>query len=99
MWRGNGGWELAASPVVFGAIGWLLDGAVGIRPALTIVGALIGLFGSVFNQYTRYARSMKELAEERAANRVDTYGEGSGKRFGPTEQVDLPSYVVESEIA
>lgn len=99
MWHGNGGWELAAAPALFGAIGWLVDGAIGTRPILTIVGALIGLFGSVYNQYTRYARNMEKHAEERAAKRVETYGEGSGPRFGPTEHVELPSYVVESENA
>lgn len=98
MWHGNGGAELAIAPVLFGLGGFVLDGALGIRPVLTIVGVLIGLGGAVFNQYFRYTQRMAKLTAERKAAHVAEHGTGSGPSFGMTEQVDLPSYVVPSEV-
>jgi len=96
--RGSGGWELVASPVVFGLLGWLADRALGIVPILTVLGVLVGLSGAVVNQYSSYKRRMNTLADNRRAERIAN-GEGSGPRFAPTAQVDLPTYVLESDLA
>ena len=98
MWRGNGGWEIAATPVLLGALGWLLDGSVGTRPLFTILGAVIGLLGAVANQYYRYVERMAVVTEERAAAREAKFGTSDGPRFAPREVDELPSYVVESDL-
>lgn len=99
MWRGNGGWEIAATPVLLGALGWLLDGAVGTRPLLTILGAIIGLIGAVANQYYRYVDRMDAVTEERTAARISEFGAGDGPRFAPVEVEEIPTYVLESDLA
>ena len=67
MWRGHGGLEMAVSPLLFGFGGWFVDGWLDTRPVFTIIGAVLGLVGSVCNQYFQYTHRMKMLAEERAA--------------------------------
>ncbi len=74
MWRGHGGWEMSLTPVLFGAFGWMLDGWIGIRPVLTVVFAIMGLAGSVANQYFQYTHRMRVLAEERTAARAAANG-------------------------
>ncbi|NNC79883.1 MAG: AtpZ/AtpI family protein [Acidimicrobiales bacterium] len=65
MWRGHGGWEMALTPVLFGFFGYLLDGALGTSPVFLILLAVLGLAGSVANQYYRYRDRMELAAEER----------------------------------
>lgn len=84
MWRGHGGWEMALTPVLFGFVGWLADGRVGTTPLLTILAALIGLGGSVANQYYRYTERMQELEAERSSNVAASLVPGA-KRFGKSE--------------
>ncbi len=67
MWRGHGGLEMAVSPLLFGFGGWFLDGWLDTRPVFTVIGAVVGLVGSVANQYFQYTHRMKLHAEERAA--------------------------------
>lgn len=69
MWRGHGGLEMAVSPLLFGFGGWFLDGWLDTRPVFTVIGAIVGLTGSVANQYFQYTHRMRVLAEERAAAR------------------------------
>ena len=67
MWRGHGGWEMSLMPVVFGGIGWFVDGWLGTRPVFTIVLAIAGLVGSVANQYYQYRYRMEVATELRRA--------------------------------
>lgn len=67
MWKGHGGFEIALAPALFGGIGWLLDGYFGITPALTIVFAIVGLFGAVANQYYRFKYEFDKATEKRQA--------------------------------
>lgn len=98
MWRGNGGWEIAATPALLGLLGWLLDGSLDTRPIFTIIGACVGLLGAVANQYYRYVDRMNEAADERAAARQAEFGTGDGTRFGAVEAEELPDYVLESDL-
>ncbi len=59
MWRGHGGYEIALSPVIIGGFGWLLDSAIGTVPLFLIIGVVLGLVGSVANQYYRYQAAME----------------------------------------
>lgn len=71
MWRGHGGWEMALTPVLFGAVGWLLDGWLGTRPIIMVVGVVVGLAGSVANQYYQYKYRMEIATEERRRRHAD----------------------------
>ncbi len=84
MWRGHGGWEMALTPVLFGLIGWVIDGWLGSGPFLTILAALVGLGGSVANQCYRYNDRMTALEEERLASLAATSVPGA-PRFRKTE--------------
>ena len=79
MWRGHGGWEMALSPVIFALGGWYLDGVFGTEPVLIVVGAVVGLVGSVVNQYFQYKHRMAVATEERRARRLE-----STAGFAPT---------------
>lgn len=72
MWRGHGGWEMALTPVLFGFLGWMVDGWLGSGPLLTVLAALVGLGGSVANQYYRYNDRMTALEQERQATLAAT---------------------------
>ncbi len=92
MWKGHGGWEIAFTPVIFGIAGWTLDGYVGIAPALTIVFVIVGLFGSIANQYYRYQAAMEAATAERMARIASKSAANSdgdvGRPFGPVEYVE-----------
>ncbi len=98
MSYGNGGAELVLAPVIFGFAGFLLEGALGFRPLLTILGVLIGLGGAAFNQYFRYTKRMAQVTAERKAAFVAEHGESTGPSFGAVEREELPSYVLESDL-
>ena len=98
MWRGNGGWEIAVTPVLLGVLGWMLDGSFGTRPLFTILGAIVGLLGAIANQYYRYVERMAVATEERAAAREAKFGRSEGPRFAPRDVEELPSYVLESDL-
>lgn len=84
MWRGHGGWEMALTPALFGFGGWLVDGWLGTTPIVTILAALIGLGGSVTNQYYRYNDRMAELETERR-NQLAAATPAGAPRFGKSE--------------
>ena len=65
MWRGHGGWEMALTPVLFGWLGWLVDGWLETRPVFMIIGVIAGLGGSVANQYYQYRYRMELATQER----------------------------------
>lgn len=97
LWRGSGGWEIAAGPVVFGLIGWLIDGVIGTRPVFTVILAIVGLGGAFANVYFSYTRRMAEVTAERSVALEHKSITDSGSRFGRVEQVELPSYVLEGD--
>jgi len=95
MWRGHGGWEIAFTPAILGLFGFAFDQWIGTIPVFTIVGVLLGLFGSVANQYYRYTASMERATAERLALQ-DAAGPANQRRFGRVEPVnDLESEVTE----
>lgn len=66
------GFAFAFAILLFGALGWLVDGWLHTRPLFAIVGAFVGGFGGFMNIYYRVKRDME--AEKREA--------GGGKREG-----------------
>jgi ATP synthase protein I len=66
--------ELIAAIAVWGGVGWLLDRAMGTRPILLVLGALIGYAAGL---YLIWLRAQRMDAEELAAtDRVATEGVG-----------------------
>lgn len=57
--------EFVAVPLLFGLLGFWLDGLFGIRPVLTIVLGLLGLVGVVARTYYWYVADMKREEEAR----------------------------------
>ena len=91
MWRGHGGWEIAFTPAILGFFGFALDQWIGTIPLFTIIGAVLGLFGSVTNQYYRYTASMERATAERLALQEASNPKNS-RRFGrvePPTDIDL----------
>lgn len=84
MWRGHGGWEMALTPVIFGSLGWLVDGWLGTRPFIMIIAAIVGLAGSVANQYYQYTFRMEQESQDRRDELEAQYG-STGQRFVKTE--------------
>lgn len=54
------GIELAATPVVFGALGWLLDRWVGTTPWLALAFGTFALVGTVAKMWFGYEAQMRE---------------------------------------
>jgi hypothetical protein len=52
--------EIVATPLLFGYLGYLLDGWAGIRPVLTIVLATVGVSGIFAKLWLGYDREMRE---------------------------------------
>ncbi len=50
--------ELVVAPLLFGALGWLLDGRLATGPAFTVALALLGMVGTSVTQYYRYVARM-----------------------------------------
>ena len=84
MWRGHGGWEMALTPVLFGLGGWAIDGWLGTGPFVMIAAAIVGLGGSVANQYYRYNDRMTALEQVRRDGLAASAIPGA-PRFGKTE--------------
>lgn len=91
MWKGHGGYEIALAPVILGGFGWLLDSVIGTTPAFLIVGAVLGFFGSVANQYYRYQAAMEiETAKRLAASPpVESKTPSVQRSFGRVEPVEI----------
>lgn len=51
--------EFTLGPVVFGGIGWLLDGAFGLSPLLTVFFSLVGVVASFVRTWYRYDAEMR----------------------------------------
>jgi len=67
--------DLIAAILVWGGAGWLLDRALGTRPVLLVLGALLGYAAGL---YLVWLRSQRMDAEELAAADPTT-GEGVGR--------------------
>lgn len=55
--------ELAVTPVIFGAAGYWIDGRLGIRPVLTIVFTLLAIVGLLLRTWYGYVYRMEKLEE------------------------------------
>jgi len=60
--------ELIATPLIFGVIGWYLDRRLDIFPVFTLVLAAIALTYGVWKLYSQYVESMDDLLEQRRSN-------------------------------
>ena len=99
MWSGHGGWEMAFTPFLLGGVGWILDTEFGTMPLFVIIGATLGLFGSVANQYYRYTSRMEVATAKRMAAHADAHGtDPSRPAFSANPVVELPDYVLASEV-
>ena len=70
--------ELALTPAVFGALGWLLDRVLGTSPTFTIILAVFGVIGTVTKFWLDYDRQMKRHEAEGIWNR--TGGPAAGEQ-------------------
>lgn len=52
--------EIVGTPLLLGFVGYLLDGWLGIRPALTLVLGLVGVSGIFVKLWLGYDREMRE---------------------------------------
>jgi F0F1-type ATP synthase assembly protein I len=53
------GFELVATPAVFGLIGYVLDRIVGTTPVLTVVLVVFAIVGMAVRMYYGYEQAMK----------------------------------------
>ena len=53
--------ELALTPALFGGLGYLLDGWLGLAPLLTIVLFLFGVAGTSYMAWFRYDAEMRRI--------------------------------------
>lgn len=51
--------EFAAAPAIFGVLGYLADGALGIRPVLTIVAVVLAFIGAMVRFWYAYDAEMR----------------------------------------
>ena len=95
MWRGHGGYEIALSPVIIGGFGWLLDSVIGTVPLFLIIGAVLGLVGSVANQYYRYKAAMEIETAKRLEQqpKVAEAAPSVRRSFGRVERVEVDTSI------
>jgi F0F1-type ATP synthase assembly protein I len=60
----------ALAILLFGALGWLVDGWLHTRPAFAIAGALLGGFGGFMSLYYRVQRDIAQQKKDK--------GQGTG---------------------
>lgn len=66
MTDSTGGFELAASGVIFCLAGLWIDRQLGTVPLFTLVLAVLGFVGGMLNVYYRYKRQIERLEAETA---------------------------------
>ena len=66
------GFAFALAILFFGALGWLVDGWLGTRPWLALVGAAVGGFGGFMSIYYRVQR-------DTSRGKTGDGGRGKGK--------------------
>ena len=59
------GFSFAFAILAFGALGWVVDGWLGTRPLVALVGAGVGGFGGFMNIYYRVQRDTAKRDEGR----------------------------------
>ena len=64
----------ALAILLFGALGWLLDGWLHTRPAFAIAGGMLGGFGGFMSLYYRVQRDTAQHERDRAGRE----GKGPG---------------------
>jgi hypothetical protein len=52
--------EIVGTPLLLGYLGFLIDGWVGIRPAMTLVLGIVGISGIFVKLWLGYDREMRE---------------------------------------
>ncbi len=70
IWRSHGGYELALSPLLFGLLGWWIDGRLGTSPLFVIVLAIAAFAGVVIKTFYTYRYMMERVTSERAEVRA-----------------------------
>lgn len=61
----SGSYELVLSPVIFGLLGWWVDGLLGTRPLVTVIAAVFALVAAGTKIYLEYTESMRRHADDR----------------------------------
>lgn len=79
------GIELAVTPVVFGGLGWLVDGWLGTGPWLTLAFAAFALVGTVAKLWFTYDAEMRQLESTSRWAR----GARQPQTVAPSDDVDL----------
>lgn len=69
--RSHGSFELVLSPVIFGLLGFWIDGLLGTRPLVTVIAAVFALAGASVKIYLEYTLRMRSLDEDRRSPRVE----------------------------
>ena len=79
------GIELAVTPLVFGGLGWLVDGRLGTAPWFTIGLAAFALVATVLKMWFTYDAEMRELES------ASRWAPGAGRTpaRAATDDVDL----------
>ena len=78
------GIELAVTPVVFGGLGWLVDGWLGTGPWLTLAFAACALAGTIAKLWFTYDAEMRQLES------TSRWARGSQPQSAaPDDDVDL----------
>ncbi len=67
--QSSGAYELVGSAVLFGGLGWWLDGLFGLTPILLVTLTMLGFVGSSISLYYRYRSEIGRLQAEAAAVR------------------------------
>ena len=68
--------ELALTPALFGGLGWLLDGWLGLAPLFTIVLFLFGVAGTSYMAWFRYDAEMRRVEADKPWARRRVEGQG-----------------------
>ncbi len=59
------GFQLVVVLLLFMALGWFVDGRLGLRPLFTIAGALVGAALGFYSLYLRVERDVERSRRER----------------------------------
>jgi F0F1-type ATP synthase assembly protein I len=62
------GFTFAFAILLFGGLGWLVDGWLHTRPLLLLVGAFLGGFGGFMNIYSRVKRDTEADKQQRGGD-------------------------------
>ncbi len=77
------GIELAVTPVVFGGIGWLVDGWLGTAPAFTIGLAVLALVSTIAKMWFAYDADMRRIESS------SRWARGAGRQPAAADSDDV----------